>query len=71
VASLKQKINCRLECDTHKNIRVMGLKTAQKIMINMSNVGLGAQLREDTGLSPAAAVFGAQIVIPNKFLQND
>jgi hypothetical protein len=27
--------------------------------------------REDTGLSPAEAVFGAQIVLPNEFLQND
>ncbi len=31
----------------------------------MSNVGLRAQPREDTGLSPADAVFGAQIVSPN------
>jgi hypothetical protein len=37
----------------------------------MSNVGLRAQLREDTGLSPAAAVFCAKIVLPNEFLQND
>jgi hypothetical protein len=29
------------------------------------------QPREDTGLSPAEAVFGAQIVLPNEFLQND
>jgi hypothetical protein len=28
---------------------------------------LRAQLREDTGLSLAEAVFGAQIVLPNKF----
>jgi transposase InsO family protein len=34
-------------------------------------LGLRAQLREDTGLSPAEAVFGAQIVLPNEFLQND
>jgi hypothetical protein len=34
-------------------------------------LGLGAQLREDTGLSPAEAVFGAQIVLPNEFLQNN
>ncbi len=34
-------------------------------------LGLGAQPREDTGLSPAEAVFGAQIVLPNEFLQND
>jgi hypothetical protein len=33
--------------------------------------GLRAQPREDTGLSPAVAVFGAQIVLPNEFLQND
>jgi hypothetical protein len=26
--------------------------------------------REDTGLSLAEAVFGAQIVLPNEFLQN-
>ncbi len=30
---------------------------------------LRAQPREDTGLSPAEAVFGAPIVLPNKFLQ--
>ncbi len=34
-------------------------------------LGLRAQPREDTGLSPAEAVFGAQIVLPNVFLQND
>jgi hypothetical protein len=34
-------------------------------------LGLGAQPREDTGLSPAEAVFRAQIVLPNEFLQND
>ncbi len=31
---------------------------------------LRAQPREDTGLSPAEAVFDAQIVLPNEFLQN-
>ncbi len=34
-------------------------------------LGLRAQPREDTGLSPAEADFGAQIVLPNEFLQND
>jgi hypothetical protein len=34
-------------------------------------LGLRAQPREDTGLSPAEAVFGAQIVLPNEFWQND
>jgi hypothetical protein len=34
-------------------------------------LGLGAQPKEDTGLSPAQAVFSAQIVLPNEFLQND
>jgi hypothetical protein len=34
-------------------------------------LGLKAQPREDTGLAPAKTVFGAQIVLPNKFLQND
>jgi hypothetical protein len=29
---------------------------------------LRAQPREDPGLSPAEAVFGAQIVLPNEFL---
>jgi hypothetical protein len=33
--------------------------------------GLRAQLREDTGLSPAEAVFGAPILLPNEFLQNE
>ncbi len=32
---------------------------------------LHAQSREDTGLSPAEAVFGIPIVLPNKFLQGD
>jgi hypothetical protein len=36
-----------------------------------SDSGLRAQQREDTGLSPAEAVFGAPIVLPNKFLQNE
>jgi hypothetical protein len=30
VWQVKQKINCRLGCDTHKNIRTIGLKTAQE-----------------------------------------
>jgi hypothetical protein len=34
-------------------------------------LGLRAQPREDTGLSPAEAVFGAPIVLPNEFLQNE
>jgi hypothetical protein len=33
-------------------------------------LGLQAQPREDTGFSPAEAVFGAPIVLPNEFLQN-
>jgi hypothetical protein len=33
-------------------------------------LGLRAQPREDTSLSPAEAVFDAQIVLPNEFLQN-
>jgi hypothetical protein len=32
---------------------------------------LREQPREDTGLSPAEAVFGAPIVLPNEFLQNE
>ncbi len=31
-------------------------------------IGLRAQPREDTGLSPAEAVFGVPIVLPNDFL---
>jgi hypothetical protein len=34
-------------------------------------LSLRAQLREDTGLSPAEAVFGAPIVLPPEFLQGD
>ncbi len=34
-------------------------------------LGLRAQPREDTGLSPAEAVFGAPIVLPNECLQNE
>jgi hypothetical protein len=34
-------------------------------------LGLWSQPREDTGLSTAEAVFGAPIVLPNEFLQNE
>jgi hypothetical protein len=34
-------------------------------------IGLRAQLREDTGLSSAEAVYGAPFVLPNEFLQGD
>jgi transposase InsO family protein len=34
-------------------------------------LGLRAQPREDTGLSPAEAVFGAPIMLPNEFLQGE
>jgi hypothetical protein len=34
-------------------------------------LGLCAQPREDSGLSPAEAAFGAPIVLPNEFLQNE
>jgi hypothetical protein len=34
-------------------------------------LGFHAQPREDTGLSPAEAVFGAPIVVQNDFLQGD
>jgi hypothetical protein len=34
-------------------------------------LGLRAQPREDTGLSPAEAVFSAPIVLPKEFLRND
>jgi hypothetical protein len=39
--------------------------------LSFVHLGLRAQPREDTGLSPAEAVFGAQIVLPNEFLQNE
>ena len=34
-------------------------------------LGLRAQPREDNGLSPAEAVFGCPLVLPNEFLKND
>jgi hypothetical protein len=34
-------------------------------------LGLRAQPREDSGLSPAQAVFGPPVVLPNEFLQGD
>jgi hypothetical protein len=34
-------------------------------------LGLRAQPSEDTGLSPAEAVFGTLIVLPTEFLQNE
>ncbi len=39
--------------------------------IHLLLLGLRAQMREDTGLSLAEAVFGAPIVLPNDFLQED
>ncbi len=34
-------------------------------------LGLCAQPREDTGLSPAETLFGAPIVLPKEYLQGD
>jgi hypothetical protein len=34
-------------------------------------LGLHAQPKEETGLSAAEAVFGAPIVLPSEFLQNE
>ncbi len=34
-------------------------------------LGLRAQPREDTGLSPAESVYEAPIVLPNEYLQSD
>jgi hypothetical protein len=34
-------------------------------------LGLRAQQREDNGLSPAEAVYGSPLVLPNEFLKND
>ena len=34
-------------------------------------LGLSAQPREDNGLSPAEAVFGSPLVLPNEFLKYD
>jgi hypothetical protein len=34
-------------------------------------LGLRAQPREDTGLSPAESVYRAPIVLPNEFLQSE
>jgi hypothetical protein len=72
VACLEQKINCRLGCDTHKNIRAIGLKSAQE------NNDKYEQRRTQSkaegrhwSFPPAEAVCGAQIVLPNEFLQND
>jgi hypothetical protein len=70
VASLEQKINCRLGCNTHKNIRAIGLKT-QENNDKYEQCRTQSQPREDTGLSLAEAVFGGQIVLPNELLQND
>jgi hypothetical protein len=61
----------RLHCRLKDTLRALAAAATWSEELPFVLLGLRAQLREDTGLSPAEAVFSAQIVLPNEFLQND
>jgi hypothetical protein len=62
----------RLHCCLKDALRARdATATARSEELPFVLLGLRAQPSEDTGLSPAEAVFGAQIVFSNEFLQND
>jgi hypothetical protein len=61
----------RLHCHLEDVLRAPAAAASWSKELPFVLLGLRAQPREDTGLSPAEAVFGAQIVLPNEFVQND
>jgi hypothetical protein len=61
-----ERQHCRLK-DTLRACAPMVTRSKELPFVLL---GLRAQLRENTGLSLAEAVFSAQIVLPNEFLQN-
>jgi cleavage and polyadenylation specificity factor subunit 1 len=62
-----ERLHCRLK-DAH---RVCAAAATWSKELPFVLLQLQVQPREDAGLSPAEAVFGAPILLPNKFLQND
>jgi transposase InsO family protein len=61
----------RLYCHLKDALRTHATAATWADELPFALLGLQAQPREDTGLSPAEAVFGAPIVLPNEFLQPD
>jgi hypothetical protein len=61
----------RLHCHLKDALRACAATTTWSKELPFVLLGLQAQPREDTGLSPAEAVFGAPIVLPNEFLRNE
>jgi hypothetical protein len=61
----------RLHCCLKKALRARAAAATWSEELPFVLLGLRPQPREDTGLSQAEAVFDAQIVLPNEFLQND
>jgi hypothetical protein len=62
-----ERLHCRLKDALHARAAAATWSMELPFVL----LGLRAQPREDTGLSPAEAVFCAQIILPNEFLQND
>jgi hypothetical protein len=61
----------RLHCRLKDALRARAAAVTWSEELPFVLLGLRAQPREDTGLSPAEAAFGAPIVLPNEFLQNE
>ncbi len=61
----------RLHCHFKDALHACTATSAWAKEIPWVLLGLSAQPREDTSLSPAEAVFGALIVLPNEFLTGD
>jgi hypothetical protein len=61
----------RLHCRLKDALRARAAAATWSEELPFVLLGLRAQPREYTGLSPAEAVFGAQIVLPYEFMQND
>jgi hypothetical protein len=62
-----ERLHCRLKDTLCARIAVATWSEELAFVL----LGLRAQPREDTGLSPAEAVFCTPIVLPNGFLQNE
>jgi hypothetical protein len=61
----------RLHCRLKDALRARAVAVTWSEELPFVLLGLRAQPREDTGLSPAEAVYGAPIVLPNEILQNE
>jgi hypothetical protein len=59
----------RLQCRLKDPLRACAAAATWAKELPWVLLGLRSQPREDTGLSPAEAVFGVPLVLPNEFLQ--